>query len=125
MQIGTKYFDIKFEAETAKEAYLKACKWVAKHIISDEGLKDSVYKFIKVRESPGYAEIRLEVFCALDDKDVQGRFCAVCKEFHSAFYVNFNYDCNRCNMITFRKRLQEALSIKKDFKRQNIGKKLK
>ncbi len=120
MKIGTKYFDISFVADTAKEAYLKACKWLANYIINDKVLSESVYKFIKVREDAFETEFRLEVYCVVDSTDIQKRFCAVCKEFHSAFYVNFNYDCNKCNMSAFRDRLNEAIAVKKTYLKNNL-----
>ena len=120
MQISEKYFERTFKAAKSKDAYMKVCKWLAINIISNKHLYDSTWKITKVKETPNWTKFKLELFCTLDDAEIADRFCKVCKEIHSSFFINEEYNCNRCNMITFRKRLKESLDVKTTYRQQRM-----
>jgi len=120
MQISEKYFERTFKAAKSKDAYMKVCKWLAINIISNRHLQDSTWKITKVKETPNWTKFKLELFCTLDDAEIADRFCKACKEIHCSFFINEEYNCNRCNMITFRKRLKESLDVKTTYRQQRM-----
>ena len=120
MQISEKYFERTFKAAKSKDAYMKVCKWLAINIISNRHLQDSTWKITKVKETPNWTKFKLELFCTLDDAEIADRFCKACKEVHCSFFINEEYNCNRCNMITFRKRLKESLDVKTTYRQQRM-----
>lgn len=120
MQMTKKYFEKDFKASKSKESYLKVCKWLAINIINDKILKDSTWKISKVKETDDFTIFRLELFCLLDDTEITTRFCEVCKEIHCSFFINEEYNCNRCNMMTFRKRLKESLDVKTTYRKEIV-----
>ena len=120
MQTIEKYFEMIFKAETAKQAYLKACKWLATNIISKDELSETTWKTKKIEETATHASFKLELYCMLDDQEIAERFCTTCHDMHKSFFINEEYNCSRCNMITFRKRLKESLDVKKTYRKQKI-----
>ncbi len=103
-----------FFAETSKKAYIKANKWVAINILNVEELKDSTINFIKVDEG----QIDIVVYTTLDMADEKSKFCKICKDYHKSFFINEEYNCKRCNCITFLKKTQSRLKIRKSYKKE-------
>lgn len=120
MQISQKYYERTFKAAKSKDAYMKVCKWLAINIITNKHLYDSTWKITKVKETPNWTKFKLELFCTLDDAEIADRFCNTCKAMHTSFFINEEYNCSRCNMITFRKRLKESLDVKTTYRQQRM-----
>lgn len=121
METTYKYFEKKFRGQDSKEVYLQACKWLATNVISKPELEESLYRIKKKPDKNNTVIFKVELFCYLDDVEAMDRFCRVCQESHKAFYINEDYNCSRCNVVTFRKRLDETLVIKKGWRRQLMG----
>lgn len=115
MKLTIEIYKTQFSNEDSKEAYLKACKWLAKHIISKVEFKDVLYTMEKhyVNELPTF---EITLYAVLDDTDDVKRICESCTEFHRSFYVNTQFNCNKCNMQAYRNQMIEKLETKKKYK---------
>lgn len=126
MNISAPFFSKIFKAETNQDAYIKACKWVAKNVISnnnDSSVKDLKETFWKVdKERDG--EWKLTLYCMIDFKEKENKFCEMCQVYHKRFYYNEERDCSRCNHKAFKTRVEENLSIKKSYRKELINKRL-
>lgn len=124
MNISLPYFNKEFSADTNKLAYLKVCKWVAKYVLSnDKSTKDLKETFWKV-EHIGEGRYRLILYCTIDFRERENKFCEACQNYHKRFYYNEDRDCSRCNYKAFKARAREHLSIKRTYRKELINKKL-
>ena len=122
MEHGTKFYSKTFNANTTKDAYLKACKWVATNILAnDEISKDVVWKITKIKDLPS---VELELYGLVNDAEHVRQFCGACKQFHTLFYINQQQNCNNCNMMAYRSQAEEKGRIKKNYKRTLLGEKV-
>ena len=105
-----KFYEREFKAEDSKNAYLKACKFVASNIIS-KGSKVEVSKVTwdVVRVEGDLPTFRLTLYYKFDDTDFMKQSCDACKEFHKSFFINENYNCNRCNKVGYEKNIEQRL----------------
>lgn len=100
-----------FQAETEQEAYIKGCKKLAKYIASKK-YKNVSFKVERVNEQNTFAFI---MFADIDVNVEQRQYCKMCKEIHCSFFVNEEYNCSRCNLKNFLKRLQQKGNVSKAF----------
>ena len=106
-----KFYEREFKAEDAKRAYLKASKFVASNIIS-KGSKVEVSKVtwdIQRVDEGDLPTFRLTLYYKFDDTEFMKRTCDACKEFHKSFYINENFNCDRCNKVGYEKNIQRTL----------------
>lgn len=114
-----KFFEASFKNEESKKAYLKACQWLAENIISKVEMEDILFKVKKVKDSD-LPTFKVELYITLEEEQFVDSFCARCKEFHSSFYLNQQYNCDACNMQSFRKGLNQKLGIKKSYNKEKL-----
>lgn len=114
-----------FSALTHKEAYMKAIKWIAKNIISNDELKDTEVKFVKdYMEGSKLPTITIILSVGIDEKEIKNQHCKCCKEFHKLFFINENCNCDWCNTKGFQDRCQFMLKGKKEYYKELLeGKK--
>lgn len=121
-----KFYERKFRAEDAKEAYLRACKFVASNIIS-KGSKVEVSKVtwdvVRIEEE-SLPTFQLSLYYKFDDTDFMERTCNACKQFHSSFFINENFNCNRCNKVGYEKNVSQKLAIGAEYLRQKLEEEL-
>lgn len=121
MVIQEKIASKKFYGQSNKEAYLKAIKWIYKHIYGRYDEIDSKLQFSVENVMDGdLPTCLLTIYCSVDESEEKENQCKVCKEMHQLFYLNSNYQCNTCNMLPYRKRVQRRLSIKKGYYQEKI-----
>lgn len=118
MQI-IKYHTEQFNGKTTKDAYLKACKWVAKFIVSKEKLENS---FIQYRKSKEANEVFVDLYAGLSEEEINESFCKKCKEFHTAFFVKNSLDCSQCKNTAYRNQVEDKLKIKKTYRKEQLRK---
>lgn len=106
-----------FVGNTAKDAYMKAVKWYATAVISKDQIHGVHVEFIKDKKEP---KVTVILWAALKEDTVREEHCKICREAHSAFYCNSNYDCNRCSVLGYLKRLDEKAAIKASYCRSVI-----
>lgn len=122
MQVSVKFFEKVFtkkEDETSKQVYLEVCKWIAQHLIGKTEIGETFWKIEKegTADSPVF---KLQIFCMMDAGDAKDSFCERCKTMHAQFYINENYNCSRCNLITYINNVDSKLKIKKQFRKERI-----
>lgn len=102
-------YRLTFKAETRKDAYLKACKWYAKNILSNNELQGIQCEYIKDEQSPS---ITICLYATVMEENVYARTCQICKETHNLFFMNDSYNCNRCNINAYRSRITQSIGVK-------------
>jgi uncharacterized paraquat-inducible protein A len=120
MKIAIKFFEKEFTDEDSKQAYLNACKWVAQNIISKVEISDTMWK-IEKKPKASYPTFQLELYCMLNDTEGEKGFCTRCKELHCSFFVNEEYNCNRCNMKAYLRQAEDKLRIKKQYRKELLN----
>lgn len=119
MKIATKYYEKDFRGEDSKNTYLKVCKWIAKYVISDPHTSVTSWKITKTHDDLDGCIFKLELYTMLDLQEMDERFCKVCREVHKVFFENCEI-CNVCRKQAYARRMQDALSISKDYLAQRI-----
>lgn len=125
MKYSERVFRKKFTDEySSKKAYLTACEWLAKNIVSRrEKIGDFTFGIErdKNEEKPTFV---LSVYVSMDEKEVNDQHCKVCKEVHKLFYVNEkDSNCNSCSMMAYRKRMHEKISVKRQYMKEVLVRK--
>lgn len=116
MEVTMKVKSFEFQAKNEKEAYIKGCKNLAKYMASKK--YQNLQFRIERTEEPN--TFRFILFTALDLGSDQRQYCKICKDFHCSFYINENYNCNRCNLKTFLSREEQKLRTSKSFYRREL-----
>lgn len=109
-----KIFSKSFQAKTMKDAYLKACKWIANNIMSNDKIsKICSYQIIKngFNSESNSRECILDVYVNISEKEILEHHCAICKETHKSFFINEETNCNYCKIAAFDRRLEEKIKI--------------
>lgn len=120
MQISLEFFRKDFTSKKDfKTAYLKACKWAAQNIISKVEIGETFWRIEKVKDAD-LPTCRIVLYAMLEDTDITESFCKACKSFHTAFFVNQEFDCNRCKMQAYKKQIQQKLDIKKAYRKEKL-----
>ena len=122
MLIIEKFYERDFKAKKAKNAYMKACRFVAANVMS-KGSKVEASKVVwdikrENEDSDDLPTFRLTLYYKFDDKEHMERTCNSCKEFHKSFFINENYNCSRCNKVGYQKSIREKLSIATEYFRK-------
>lgn len=122
MEHSTKFYSKTFSGSSMKEAYLKACKWVATNILADDEIsKDVMWKITKSKDLP---TVVLDLYGTVNDAEHVKQFCSSCKQFHTLFYINQQQNCNNCNMMAYRSQAEEKGRLKKNYKRKLLSEKV-
>jgi len=120
-----KYFSKKFMSEeSSQKAFIKLCKWIDEHILSDKVLKETHFHIDKYWEDGLYV-CKLSLFAPLPDEESRESFCNSCKEFHKRFYINHQFNCDRCNMKARTEDIQQRLIVKKEYRKEILKRRLK
>ena len=121
VKYSKEFFKKKFTAETMKEAYMKAVKWYATNVISKDELHSVQIEFEKIKGSE-FPTITMHLYAVLSEDELRERYCKLCKESHSMFYMNSNYNCNRCEAKAYQTRTDDMLRVKLEYYRELISK---
>lgn len=106
MIIGAKIGSKSFSHPNKKEAYLKGCKYMAKFVKYTQ-----VYYTVEEQKESEFPTFVFTLYAIRDLTETKARYCTLCKEFHSSFYINEFYNCNTCSLNSFLNREKEALNI--------------
>lgn len=124
IRYSKEFFKKKFTAGTMKEAYMAAVKWYSTNVISKDELHSVQVEFVK-EDKAQFPTITIHLYAVLSEDELRERYCKLCKESHSLFYMNSNYNCNRCEAKAYQVRTDEMLRIKLDYYRELILKREK
>lgn len=111
----------RFSGENAKEAKMKALKWVGKYAMCRAELKDVSFAF-DCDNAVQYPTVTVTVFAHLDEGEAKERHCKICKEAHACFFVNERCNCNECEAEAFEKRMADMLRSKKAYYKESLKK---
>lgn len=112
MVVGEKIKEKEFKATTAKEAYLKCCKWVSTNILAANNSENIAYRIYK---TPKVATVKLEVYIIVSEDKIQDQHCKICREVSSNLYLQSNKNqCCSCNLPAYLRRAQLKLDAVKD-----------
>lgn len=120
MKVSVQFHRQDFIGTSTKEAYLEACKWVAKNVVSNEVEIGETFWRI-TRQDADSPTVRLELHALLDAGDSFTSFCGKCKEFHSLFYLNQQFNCDTCTHATFKQLMESKLKTKQHYRKEKLG----
>ena len=109
IRYSEKFFTKKFSDERSKDAYLKACKWLAKYVISKE-MNDVEFSIQKVDNGT----VQLDLYVTLYETELMQRHCQICKDTHSSFYISEETNCEWCKLKAYHRRADEMIAVKKE-----------
>lgn len=116
---GKEFYKQKFIAATMKDAYLKACKWYATNVLSKNELHDIQVEFEK-NQNEQFPSVTIHLFAVLDEEELQEKHCEICREFHHLFFINTQFNCNRCDTKAYQKRAEETLQTKISYYKEKL-----
>ena len=127
MLVSEKFYQKDFVDEiSSKAAYLKACEWVAKNILSKTSQVEVTkvsWRIFKV-EKAGLPTFRLELYTTYEEDEINNQVCNTCKEVHSSFYMNSECNCGRCNKEAYRRKIKSKLSIGSGYFKEKLDRTL-
>ena len=98
-----KFYEISFSDKISKQAYLNACKWLAKNVYS----KVELSKYVSVqiikdteRQLPTFTVI---LYITVDEKEMKDNYCSKCKNLHTIMYAIDKPNCSSCKMEGYRR----------------------
>lgn len=121
IEYSKEFFKKTFQAKTMKEAYLKAVKWYSTNVISKDEMHDVRVEFIKCTQD-GLPTIVIRLYAILSEDELRERYCNLCRESHSLFYMNSNYNCDRCEAKAYQRRTDDMLRVKLEYYKEIISK---
>lgn len=113
MNCVEKVFSKKFENKNKKEAYLKACKWLATNIISKKELSEVVFEIKERKVVDGFCFV-LILHVSLNELKLFEGHCTVCRTINSNFFQN-NEACGTCRAKAYRYRIESKLKTRKGY----------
>lgn len=118
IRYSEKFYSKKFSEETSKKAYLKACKWLAKYVLSKSEFANIDFGIKKIDEST----FQLNLYAVLSEEELRERHCNICKEIHSSFFYSEETNCEWCKLKAYHKRADEQLEEKVKYYRDKLDK---
>lgn len=118
-----KFYERNFKAENAKDAYLKACSFVASNILSKKSKVEATkvtWDVTNVSEEGGLPTFRLSLYYKFDDTEFMHQTCEACKQFHKSFFINENFNCDKCNKVGYEKNVKQKLMIGAEYLRKKL-----
>ena len=111
-----KIFEKSFSDEISKEAYLKACKWLAQNVYSKSSSEYLTVKVTKVKttkkQNPTFL---VEIFVSIDEKEIKNSVCEKCRLMHSMFYCIDKPRCDECKLTVYKKELERQMRNIKNY----------
>lgn len=110
-----------FTSDTMKDAYMKAVKWYATNILSNDILKDVQVSYEKLNDG-NRPIVRMRLFAVLDESTLRRNHCEICKETHKLFYINEETNCNWCKLKAYQERMKDTIKQKRTAYRETLVK---
>jgi hypothetical protein len=118
--VASKLFSKVFSGSSSKDAYTKMFKWIATEMMPTVDMKKVTFSFSKVKNAD-CPQIELVAYATFDDSENIKSICARCQEFHRLFYINAQFNCDKCNMMGYRSRMEDDLKIAKKCRKEEMG----
>lgn len=110
-----KILEKEFSNKVSKEAYLSACKWLAKNVYSNKSLSEKVNVNITKTNSTTFL---VTLYSSIDEQETANDFCSKCKSLHTIFYSIDKPECNKCNAFCYRREMSKVTNGIKTFVRE-------
>lgn len=116
-------FEKSFSDDVSKNAYLKACKWLANNLYNKVELSESLYvQIIKNNEekSPTFV---VKIFAKNSETKCKEDFCKKCRTINTVFYQVEKPNCDNCKANAFHKKMEKEIKTKRDFYKEAFNEK--
>ena len=113
-------YEISFSDKVSKQAYLRACKWLAQNVYGKDEFSDYVtVKIIKdkKRKLPTFT---VKLFITINEKEMCEDYCGKCKQLHTIFYSVDKSDCTACKLNGYRSKLHDNIKSLVEFWREQL-----
>ena len=120
MKLVEKFFEITFEDEKSKTAYLNACKWLATSVYGNKDMENVTVSIIKIKDAK-VPTFKVMLYAMLDNDTFESYFCDKCQTIHRSFFINENCNCNECKLTAYRNQRRDKLKIVQDYKLKLIN----
>lgn len=126
IRYSEKFYSKKFSDEESKKAYLKACKWLAKYVLSKPEFKQVEFGIEKVQGKSGENTntFELSLYAVLPEEELKERHCEICRETHKSFFISEETNCNWCKVGAYQRRADSIISIKAGYYRDCLERRL-
>lgn len=107
MVVGEKLKEKEFKGNNAKDAYLKACKWISSNILAVNNSEHICYRIYK---TPTVATVKVVIYLYAEEEEVKDRQCDICREMSRNFFMQNNkHKCESCSIPPYRRRLKSRI----------------
>lgn len=124
MKITDKFFETTFSSSSgSKDAYLKACRWLAENVISKAEAHDVQYTITKTeieRDGENLPAFKVELFCSLSEGEIRKKYCDMCYSFSHSMFAKREFDCSRCSMLGYNDKLKEKMVVKVGYRKERL-----
>ena len=93
-----KFFGISFSDKISKQAYLKACKWLAVNVWGKEELSKYVTASIRKNSSYTLPTFDVDLYITMDGHEKEGEYCQKCRSLHTVMYSIDRPECGTCRL---------------------------
>lgn len=105
MKVTFKIKDEYFRSDSNKGAMVLCTRFIAEELMKN---KEFSFKFDIVEKGV----CKLEIFSEFDVDELFKSRCNACQSFHSKFYINHQYNCDKCNAKGLMDHMSEKLKTK-------------
>ena len=109
MYVGEQLTKKEFTGKTTKDAFLKASKWIANHLVAKDQ-EHICYRIEKAGGQFGEKKVRVYFYVMEQEEGILEQNCKVCQEVNNHFYMKENrYMCYTCRVNPYRERIKGKL----------------
>lgn len=122
MKLAVKFYQKTFTAkedESPNDLYARVNKWIARNLIKKVEIGETFWNVSK--QNADLPTFKLELYALLEQEEASKGFCDRCREFHSSFFLNQQYNCDACNYVAFKKQMEDKLRIKKAWRKEKLN----
>lgn len=109
-----------FSDEQSKEAYLKACKWLAKNIYSRDEFAKYLVVNIEKKKKCKLPTFVVKIYISINEDEVSELHCKMCRTKNNIFYQIDKTDCDFCVHTAYKRRLENFIKGIRDFYEENF-----
>lgn len=102
-----------FIDNNSKQAYLKACKWLAQNVYGTGYSNYISVKITKKKKSKKPTFI-VELFVSININEVKESYCSHCKKIQTIFYCAEKPDCSQCKMHGYQMHIDSYIKTLKE-----------
>lgn len=118
---GETLFTKCFTNKVSKEAYLQACKWLAKNVYSKPDISKYItVKIEKVKNKKQESTFKISLFVVIDENEVFESYCKKCKHLHTLLYSVDKPKCDECKLKAYKRNLSGQIENLFDFCKEAI-----